>query len=72
MGSPQAVLRPWLLVGFALSYACVIGAELGLATLVVLAHRRSRLYLPLAIIAHFTVDRDLRRSITSNTQETPL
>jgi hypothetical protein len=57
--SSWAHARPFFALGFsfgfAFSYACVIGAELGLATLVVLAYRRSRLYLPLAIIAHFAV-----------------
>lgn len=35
--------------------ACVIATELGLVTFVVLAYRRSRLYLPLAMIAHFAL-----------------
>jgi hypothetical protein len=49
--------------GYALYYACVIAAELGLATLVVLAYRRSRLYLPLAMIAHFALTCTLYRAV---------
>lgn len=46
----------WFFIGSGLSRILAITAHMGFATLIVLAYRRSWLFYPLAIVAHFVVD----------------
>jgi hypothetical protein len=57
-GDPNTILHggPGFYLEFTLGRVLAIVAHLGFATLAVLAYRKSKLFLPIAIVAHFAVD----------------
>jgi hypothetical protein len=57
-GDPNTILHggPGFYLEFTLGRVLAIVAHLGFATIAVLAYRRSKLFLPVAIAAHFAVD----------------
>jgi hypothetical protein len=57
-GDPNTILNggPGFYLEFTLGRVLAIVAHLGFATLAVLAYRKSKLFLPVAIVAHFAVD----------------
>ncbi len=57
-GDPNTILHggPGYYLEFTLGRVLAITAHLGFATLAVLAYRKSQLFLPVAIVAHFAVD----------------